>query len=251
MGLHRLKCPDAKHRILFKRGTIGSELSGENILNGEKSTLLKGHHFPSFGRGHQENLDPNKDRPQGHKRLYASSMAFKTILALVPALAIAMAILSGPAFVEQREVILGKIVDIIYPVEDLDHDPTLDDQERAKMQELNQTGKQEIMTSMDKFASHARRVGFTGLAAFAVVVFLLLRDVENSFNYLWGIPKGRKIRAQVFRHLGLLVAAPLAAVVWLSFKAWIQSWSLMRPILGLPFVSGIYSLPGAFGWVAP
>jgi membrane protein len=208
---------------------------------GEKKVLLKGHTFRLLATAIKKTFMPNKDRPQAHKRLYASSMAFKTILALVPALAIGMAILSGPKFIEQRAVILGKIVDIIYPVEDLDHDPTLNAQERAKMQELNQTGKQEIMTSMDKFASHARRVGFTGLAAFAVVVFLLLRDVENSFNYLWGIPRGRKIRAQLFRHLGLLVAAPLMAVVWLSLKAWIQSWSILRPILGLPLVPAIYS----------
>ncbi len=210
----------------------------------EKKAPFGDHHFRMLVSAVKKALTVNKNRPQGHKRLYASSMAYKTILALVPALAIAMAILSGPAFTEKREVILDKIVDLIYPVENLDHDPTLDDLERSKMQELNQGGKQEIMSSMNRFASHARGVGITGLAAFAVVVFLLLRDVEHSFNYLWGIQKGRRISVQVLRHLGFLVAAPLLAVIWLYFKGWVLSWPIMRPFLDLSLVSVIFPFMG-------
>ncbi len=214
---------------------MGSNYRGKSPLT-ERKALGSGHTLSLVLTAIKKTFAHNKNRPQGHKRLYASSMAFKTILALVPALAIGMAILSASAFVEKRAVILDKIVDLIYPVEDLDHDPTLDGQDVAKMEELNQAGKQEIMSSMDKFASHARRVGITGLAAFGVVVFLLLRDVETSFNYLWGIPKGRRIGHQVLRHFVFLVATPLLAVVWLSFKTWIESWSMLRPLLGLSFV---------------
>ena len=54
---------------------------------------------------------------QGHKRLFASSLAFKTILALVPALAILMAVLSSDAFGDKRDQLLDQIVDVIYPVQ--------------------------------------------------------------------------------------------------------------------------------------
>ena len=219
---------------------MGTNYLGKTILR-ENRAFRPGRNFLLLASAIKKTLIHNKNRPLAHKRLYASSMAFKTILALVPALAIAMAILSGPAFVEKRQVILDKIVYLIYPVEDLAHDPTLDDQERAKMQELNLAGKEEIRSSMDKFASHARRVGFTGFVAFAVVVFLLLRDVEVSFNYLWGIPKGRQIGHQIFRHMGFLVGAPLAAVLWLSIKGWIQSWSILRPVLAISFIPVVYS----------
>ena len=219
---------------------MGTNYLGKTPLR-ERKVLRPGRNFLLLVSAIKKTLIHNKNRPLAHKRLYASSMAFKTILALVPALAIAMALLSGQAFTEKRGAILDKIVDVIYPVEDLEHDPTLNDVDMAKMQTLNQAGKEEIRSSMDKFASHARRVGFTGLIAFAVVVFLLLRDVEISFNYLWGIPKGRPVGAQIIRHMGFLVGAPMAAVLWLTFKGWIQGLALLRPILGLPFIPIFYS----------
>src|SRR5215472_3773095 len=46
---------------------------------------------------------------RGHKRLYASSLAFKTILAFVPALAILMSVLSSDAFTQKREQLLDQI----------------------------------------------------------------------------------------------------------------------------------------------
>jgi membrane protein len=214
---------------------LNTNYRGKTQLKEEKPSFAD-HQIRLLVTAVKKALIVNKHRPQGHKRLYASSMAYKTILGLVPALAIAMAILSGPAFVEKRQAILDKLVDLIYPVENLDNDPTLDNQEKANMQSLNQAGKQEIMNSMNKFASHARGVGFIGLASFALVVFLLLRDVENAFNYLWGIPKGRKIGVQAFRHLGFLLAAPILAVIWLSFKNWIRGWSMLRPILGISLI---------------
>jgi membrane protein len=192
-------------------------------------------------------LRPHKDRPKGHKRLYASSLAFKTILALVPALAIFMAVLSGEAFTEKREVFLDRIVDLIYPIESAQTDPTLDPKESKLLQDLNQNGKQEIRASVNKFAGHARKVGFTGLAVFAVVVFLLFRDVEDSFNYLWGIGKGRRIVHQAFRHLVLFITAPIAAVLWLTVKGWFHGWALNNAVWdGWFFTVGV---PFFFLWV--
>src|SRR6185369_3645153 len=105
---------------------------------------------------------------KGRKRLYASSLAFKTALALVPALAILMAVLANDAFTQKREQILDKIVDAIYPVE-----TTAQDLDLPKPQELNrlkEVGKAKIHGTVKKFARHAEKMGLAGLAAFALVV---------------------------------------------------------------------------------
>ena len=102
---------------------MGTNYLGKTPLR-ERKVLRPGRNFLLLVSAIKKTLIHNKNRPLAHKRLYASSMAFKTILALVPALAIAMALLSGQAFAEKRGVILDKIVDVIYPVEDLEHDPT-------------------------------------------------------------------------------------------------------------------------------
>lgn len=81
---------------------MGTNYLGKTPLR-ERKVLRPGRNFLLLVSAIKKTLIHNKNRPLAHKRLYASSMAFKTILALVPALAIAMALLSGQAFTEKGE----------------------------------------------------------------------------------------------------------------------------------------------------
>jgi membrane protein len=155
---------------------------------------------------------------RGRKRLYASSLAFKTLLALVPALAISMAVLSADSFADQREQFVNKIVDLIYPVDDAGLN--LDAGEHKGIQRLNQVAKDQIRASVQRFAVHSKKVGLFGLAAFFVVLLLLMRDVEHSFNILWEVGDKRALHSQILRHGILLIGAPLATISVLSLETW-------------------------------
>jgi membrane protein len=174
-------------------------------------------------------LSAAKSLVSGRKRLYASSLAFKTLLAIVPALAICMAVLAADQFSSQREQLLNKIVDIIYPVDasNLDLDPG----EQKSIQRLNQTAKLQIQGSIQRFAAHAGKVGLFGLLTFFVILLLLMRDVEHSFNILWGIGGKRAWPTQALRHGVFLVCAPLAAILLLTLEQWARSGHVFYPTL--------------------
>ncbi len=169
---------------------------------------------------------------KGRKRLYASSLAFKTALALVPALAILMAVLAGDGFTQKREQMLDKIVDVIYPVETSDEVGTIGPPEPQELRQLREAGRTKIHWMVNRFAKQAEKMGIAGFAVFSVVLFLLLRDVEDSFNFLWGVEKGRPFLAQVFRFGYLLIGAPLLAGMLLSFRAWFQGGVILKTWLG-------------------
>lgn len=180
---------------------------------------------------------------RGHKSLYASSLAFKTLLALVPALALVMAVLASDAFSQKREQLLDQIVDAIYPVQTQSDNSFFDPDEPKNLQQLNQVGKQQIRISVRKFAGHAQKVGLIGFAGFAVVVFLLLRDVEGSFNFLWGVEKPRPLFSQMLRHAVFFIVLPLLAVLLLKVKDWVGGGQLTHATFhqwiftkALPFV---------------
>ncbi len=187
------------------------------------------------------------NRPtRGHKRLYASSLAFKTLLALVPALAIVMAVLASDSSSQKREQFLDQIVDALYPVST--QSDIEDPSEPKNLQQLNQAGKQQIRISMKKFASHARRVGVIGFVGFIVVVFLLMRDVENSFNFLWGITDSRPLFVQMIRHTIFFIGLPTLAIAFLTLKGWVGSWELLRPVLHSWFFTAL--MPFLILWTA-
>jgi len=180
---------------------------------------------------------------KGNKRLYASSLAFKTVLAIVPILAILMSLLAADVFTQKREQLLDQIVDMIYPVNSSSSDPILTPAEKQNIQQLNQIGKQQIRNSIQRFANHSRRTGLIGLVLFFLVILFLMRDVERSFNFLWGIEKSRPLWRQTLRHTVLVVGAPALAILILNLSQWVGNNHLLRPLarqwifsVALPFV---------------
>jgi membrane protein len=195
-------------------------------------------HFKSSDRHFSKPAAPHPFSPRrlaafakqlirGRKRLYASSLAFKTLLALVPALAISMAVLSADTFAAQREQFVDKIVDMIYPVDA--SNLNLDPGEHKGIQKLNQVAKDQIRASVQSFAAHAGKVGLFGLAAFFVVLLLLMRDVEHSFNILWEVENKRPLHSQTLRHGLFLISAPLVAITFLSLERWLGQARLFGP----------------------
>jgi len=180
------------------------------------------------------NLDQARKRfLAGHKRLYASSLAFKTVLAVVPILAVLMSLLSADVFTQKREQLLDQLVDLIYPLDAATVDPTLNPDERQNLEQLNQRGKQQIRHSVRKFAAHSGKVGLIGVLVFFFVILFLMRDVEQSFNFLWGARENRPIFSQLLKYGLLVIGAPLLAILLMNLSQWAKDNHLLSPFLHL------------------
>jgi membrane protein len=82
-----------------------------------------------------------------------------------------------------------------------------------------------------------------GLIVFFLVILFLMRDIEQSFNFLWGVQTSRSFWVQAFRHGILVIGAPILAILVLNLNHWVRNNHLMHPLLhqwifavALPFV---------------
>ena len=144
---------------------------------------------------------------------HASALAYQTLLGLVPALAVTMAVLSHSAFENSRTQFMDKTVNAIYPLQS-SSSLLNDSADRVTLEKLNRQGKELVRNSIGQFAQNAGKVGAIGFLGLLLVVMFLFRSIEKSFNSLWDIPHSRPWGKDATRTLLCLVAFPLA--VWLS-----------------------------------
>jgi membrane protein len=145
---------------------------------------------------------------------HAAALAYQTLLGLVPAIAITMAVLSHSAFDASRTQFMDRLVDVIYPLQS--SSALLEEaSDRATLRRLNLQGKQLVRDSIQKFAHNAGKVGGFGFVGLLLVIVLLFRSVETSFNVLWEVRRNRPWAKHVPRTLLCLLLAPVA--VYLSF----------------------------------
>ncbi len=164
---------------------------------------------------------------------HASALAYQTLLGLVPILALTLAILSNPGFEKGRTRFLDKVVDGLYPVEAQGWG--LDPSDRVALEKLNRQGKALVRETINDLTRTAGRVGLAGFLGLLAVVVMLYRNIESSFNLLWGVERSRGWLRQALRAALFLLALPLA--VWASLI-------LKRVLEFLPFL-GHHSGPGA------
>lgn len=73
--------------------------------------------------------------------------------------------------------------------------------------------------------------GGVGLLLLLLSAVLLLRNVEQAFDDLWGIHVARPLWRQVPRYLGLLLAGPLVLGLSLAFTATLRAWATFHGLL--------------------
>lgn len=159
---------------------------------------------------------------------HASALAYQTLLGLVPALAITLAVLSNGAFDSTRTQFMDKIVDALYPLSSSSR--LLDDAaDRATLEKLNHQGKAMVRDSISKFAGNAGKVGVFGFLGLLLVCVLLVRSIEMSFNQMWDVPRTRPWGKHVTRTLFLLLAVPAAILATLLVKKAFCLLPFLRP----------------------
>ena len=153
----------------------------------------------------------------------ASGLAYTSLLALVPVLAVAFSIgtsLIGRDALRQHQVI-KLMVERVAPLD------------LAKVEQIS-----------EDIAGYVReiRIGAVGVfAALALIIvgISLLSSVESALNDIWGQSRGRSWLARTVHYWALLTLGPLVIALVLSLTAGSTFSSASQSIAGVPILGGL------------
>jgi len=200
----------------------------------------------------------------------ATALAYTTLLALIPMLAVAASISTGLLKSQGREPIDRAIDALVAQVapkleETVTNETTtaasdhstsstnrlvISDEAKEKARELIEENRgraaELIRESLNNVESGS--LGVTGVIGLIVVAILLFSTIEATFNDIWGVVHGRSWVTRVVQYWATVTLGPLIPVVVFSFNigaelAPVQAW-MERNRLG--FVSEL-----AIGHLAP
>ena len=172
------------------------------------------------------------------------SLTYRTILSIVPMLAVMFAIARGFGFeniVESQifnffnnndfEVAAPMNVDspganmaMPHSLDSLMHSNTTVASDSLMQQNTTFT-IETLVTFVNNSLEHAKGGVFAGVgvALLLYTIVLLFTDIENSFNRIWGIKKGRPLHRRIVDYFALMLILPLFVIINYSLTAIVQA----------------------------
>jgi membrane protein len=130
----------------------------------------------------------------------AGALSYTTLVALVPAMAIALAVLSAiPVFAETRDELLAKLFQSVVP----------------------QVGA-EVEWWFRYFAGTSVRTTTIGIVALAVTVVLLLATIEDQLHAIWHVRSPRPWVQRILAYWAILTLGPLLLGVSFSLPGYLD-----------------------------
>ena len=84
-----------------------------------------------------------------------------------------------------------------------------------------------LFSFVNNSLEHAKGGVFTGIGVVLLLytIILLFSDIEKSFNRIWGIKKGRRLQRRTVDYFALILFLPLLAIVSYSLTAIVQAYT--------------------------
>ena len=138
----------------------------------------------------------------------ASSLSYTSLIALVPVLAIALAVFSAfPVFAEVRE----QIQDII-------------------IQNLMPDAGQDLKIYFNDFIKATAKLTTIGVVGIALTAVLLLSTIENSFNFIFKVTTPRRWTTKITLYWTVITLGPLLLGTGLSLKGMVAFHKILSSI---------------------
>jgi uncharacterized BrkB/YihY/UPF0761 family membrane protein/DNA-binding IscR family transcriptional regulator len=172
----------------------------------------------------------------------ASALAYTTLLALIPLLAVGASIMTGFLQKEGKrpidEMVKG-FVNNVAPMLNLE----VKKEVGASTNRLSLEGTpdqaaatplDEVVTKISKFIENIQSgaIGITGTIALVFVAIGLLRTIEGTFNDIWGVTRGRGWVESITQYFAALAGGPLILALVLGLNTGSQ-FAATKRILGL------------------
>ncbi len=154
---------------------------------------------------------------------HAAALSFSSLLALAPMMAIALAMVSMFASFEQMGTQLEAFI----------------------YQFLVPAAGDDLKVYLEQFAGQAGQLTVIGLAFFLITALLLLFNIEESFNDIWRVHRGRTIVSRLTIYWALITLGPLLMGASLTLSTYLLSAQVLpdgNVFAGLRKV-GLSSLP--------
>ncbi len=149
--------------------------------------------------------------------LRASALSFTTILSIVPLFALTFAVLKG--FDVQNKI-----------------EPYLLEQVAA--------GSEEIVDNIITYINNTNMtsMGAIGLATLIVTAIMLLGNIEEAFNVIWGVKGTRSLHRKFSDYLSVLLSGPILMLAAISITTTLQSQSIVRWLLQTSYLGDLLLL---------
>ncbi len=137
----------------------------------------------------------------------ASSLSYTSLIALVPLIAIGLAIFSAfPVFNEIRGQLQETLIQNLVP----------------------SLGK-EVTTYFNDFISATAKLTTVGVIGIVITAILLLSTIENSFNYIFKVYKPRNIKTKITLYWTVITLGPLLYGVGFSLRGYFFALQQLMP----------------------
>ena len=138
----------------------------------------------------------------------AAALTYTSLFALVPIMTVSYVVLS---FMPQLEVIQGQIEQFIFT------------------HFLPDTGNQ-VRDYLDQFSTQAKTLTVPGIIMLIVTALMMLKTIENVFNIIWDVKKGRRGVDSFLLYWAVLSLGPVLAGAGLMFSTYLFSLSFLSEV---------------------
>lgn len=173
--------------------------------------------------------------------LRASALAYTTLLALIPMLAVVISVTTGILKSQGEKPIrafVNKLVEQIAPYTNPGEAQTVAN-ESSEAQALAAAKREEAVKKIHEFIQNTQTgaLGLTGTIALLAVAIAMLRRVERTFNDIWGVTRGRSWYTQIMLYWAVLTLGPSLLILATAltggpYFAFTKKLLLSMPLLG-------------------
>lgn len=137
----------------------------------------------------------------------AASLSYTTLIAVVPLLAIALAIFAAfPIFEDVRQQVQDVLINHIIP--DFEHN---------------------VQVYTVQFLDASAKLTTAGVLGIAVTAILLLSTIENNFNFIFKVKRHRRLATKITLYWTIITLCPLLLGIAFSFKGYLLTLKYFRP----------------------
>jgi membrane protein len=153
----------------------------------------------------------------------ASGLAYSSLLATVPLIAVIFALLSGFGALDDLKVKVREFL----------------------LSNFLPARQDDLVTLLDQFMENTTRVGFLGFVFLILAVILLLDSVENNFNDIFHVSSRRRLVSKITAYTSVLVLGTLFIGTSLSISARVTALVATGVSLDLSWITRLSS------WLVP
>jgi membrane protein len=176
----------------------------------------------------------------------ASALAYTTLLALVPLLALGIGVSTNLLKKEGQkpvEALVDQIVGNVAPM--LNLQVAGDSAEAAAAKRADAV--QKIMSFINNIQSG--KLGTTGVVGLVFVAIMLLSNIEATFNDIWGVTQGRNWVLRVVNYWAAITLGPMLFAVGLGSHLQVsQDFIAGLPLVGATLIKAVPYLLPCFGF---